>query len=1094
MYQITSDLLYSLEIDCDHPLELLRILVISECAKKHYPKHSGMAVTEIILSSKIQDYLFQYNIPSVNEAEANNLWEKIDMIRRVIPNSLTFQKFFSDAFPFQLKDNTVIELLKDDLLSLFTCLYCLYSASRSYAGADAFNGTRFIFEVYLAEEPKWAELGITDIESFIRCWQSINYFECKEEHEYVPRVLEQAIASYKKHKIPKTVLMSHFARLDSMRHRTLDSAWETGEFDPWMEYRKSEKLPMVERGMTLQEELFNNSIYNLVNSGVRATDVVNAIFYKKRKDSLVEKNILFPSILMDIASAENVLVINPSPDFLTTYADEKSTSDRRTTFIVPHKDIATAYANQFLDKEEVYRFVVADQGTDKLDSNHEKNMPVYDYVIFMARDSSMESYANVFSKCKPNARIVCFVPQTFFSSKGDKMIRKVFNDNGIYIDSILEIPNALVQSKKRKKMIFRAHVGGCLPNAVALISSDFYTTESNTSNRDDKRRSTEKKLVRATNYITTQPVAFGVPYEVLTKKWTLNQMRNYHDQMLYEGTDYGVSRRHYNKGSVFNFSKEIAITINLYPQADGRYKIRAYRRFVSKQYGYSVRKGQGNNRRIRTKYYETGPCSLEEVYVRITRWMLSPEVVDEIGRDIEAHYRNNPEDLSLKTVWYCNRRELESVYMTYDDELAIQLFCEGDNELTNLLLRDVTESIVLDALQASAPDSETDQRYRRLLDQIFRVAVKRGFMEVNPLSPVNTALDYDRKKAMRHLRDALGKDSLEISQLWKIISFLLEPVDEQGTKRAVKDSRWLVPLIRLCTGMPIREICALQWKDFRQIEDLNAYQLYVTRLLNDANEPIQISNYRFVKQYRKVPCVSILSGVLRERLQYIDANYGLTLDVAMEHPMIYAEEPGKKKSKGKGTPLYQGCTINQARKVSAVALGKAEIQPRIINLLDGDESFCEDLNASRNDLFYSNFVHYANQLCSLSEGELCYIVGRKGPNCFAEHYVDYRNDFIQIDMVQRLNRLWAVACRPWQSTAEYKYFARFCTATNTVIADSFGGMLAAIDLSIIPMEASFPGDIMVHVECDHGVDGSIVAFNKWSDASETEEEWRGGEC
>jgi hypothetical protein len=309
----------------------------------------------------------------------------------------------------------------------------------------------------------------------------------------------------------------------------------------------------------------------------------------------------------------------------------------------------------------------------------------------------------------------------------------------------------------------------------------------------------------------------------------------------------------------------------------------------------------------------------------------------------------------------------------------------------------------------------------------------------------------------------------------KVLAFLLEPVDAQNTPRAVAESCWLIPLIRLCTGMPLREICCLQWRDFHQIEDLDVYQLYVTKLTNDDNEAVPITSYRYVRKYRKVPCVTILSKTLLQRLQYMEKAYGISVEDAMQMPMILSEEPGTKR---RGRPKSSAqCTIQQARKVSAIAMAKAEIPSDVITLLDGEAAFQEDLNACRNDLFYSNFLHYLRTVCGLSEGQICYTVGRKAPNCFSEHYVDFRNDFIQLDMIQRMDRLWALVLAD-DDPGEYTYTTSHQNADHTITVDPHSNALASAEVTIIPEMPFSAGDIRVHVECQRGAECKITSYTR----------------
>ncbi len=1041
------------EIDCRDPLSFFRALIVAEIVHNGTPL---LYINDVIHKANTYDLrmrLSQYHIPPGHEYEFG-LYIQAYLIRKQIQTVEDFQCFVQDAFPHLFKNTFIIDLLKATPLNLYIAVYHLLSSSASYKGSNAYQGSQYADQVYLPRQDMWASLGIPDLNTFFQCWQSLNYYESQAEEMYIPSALKDAIEAYKKFKVPKPSLLTHYVVCLSWYNSLDETSRKKPHLNPWEECRKIYSDTMIERGMTQEEALFNGAILNLIAKSVKPTDVINALFYQHRSDILEETYILFPTMQMDIGFAQNVLVVNPSPDFLVQYGECSLTKQKQTIFVVTDATVAKAYALQFVGWP--YRFVTPSYFESKPNVPGSNALHQFDYLLYMARDSRLSTFSDAFSRCVPGSRILCALPQTALTTKvTEENIDEVFQKNTIGIDSILELPAKLSGAGKNKKMLIRARAD-VQPSHFALLTSTCFS------------------LDETTHYTVVDRSPRFVPSEQLRKRRTVKQMRDYHDNHPDTPTIKASEEDSNNKG--FHFSKDIAIRCNLYQEADGQYTARAYRRFISKQYGQSERNsGKKEPKKIRTDYYYPGPCSLEEIFARITKWVLRPNIMKLIVRDIEAAYEDHPQDLSLKTVWYCLRADLKATYMSYEDKLAIDLFCGKDQTLSDLELKGIHEESILDALAQTAPGCEEDPRYRRLLDLIFRMAVRRGFLDVHPFTPEKTSLEQDRKKAMRQLRDALGKDSLSFTEMRKVLAFLLEPVDEQNTPRAVRESRWLIPLIRLCTGMPLREICSLQWKDFHQIEDFDAYQLHVTKLTNDANESVPITSYRYVRKYRKVPCVTILSEALLQRLKYMEKTYGISPKDAMSMPMIFSEEPGTKR-KGRPKGSLQ-CTIQQARKMSAIAMAKAEIPSDVITLLDGEAAFQEDLNACRNDLFYSNFLHYLRTVCGLSEGQICYIVGRKAPNCFSEHYVDFRNDFIQLAMVQRMDRLWALV-QAENDTQEYTYTASHQNADHTSTVDPPSNALASAEVTIIPEIPFSVGDIRIRVECQRGAECKITSYTK----------------
>lgn len=1086
MYIHATNILHNIGVDSTYPQGFLRVLVISELVHGSIPSLPIHNIYTKLRERSLQHYLYSYGIPHVDLSREPSLPAQVMEVRKLVPHVDSFRYFMSDAFPCTIKNDDMIQQLGRNPLSLYTCVYAMLAHCAVYVGKDVTNGSLVLKQVYEPRTDMWASVGVTDVAAFIKYWQSVSYYDCVEQHMYKPQVLKEAMTAYAKKNLPRSLLLSHYVQMATHHDEWDEMEIKSSLFNPWIACREAEELPQIEHGLTIEEALFNDSIVKLIQSNVSATDIVNGLFYANRRDTLVEKNILFPIVQLEVSSVQRVLVVNPSPDFLVEFSKSPATENKRTTFVVTDETIAQAYAIQFY-KHRAYNFVSFEEFEfyEHLPNNHENLLPDYDYIVVMARDASLKLFSKTLRWCSDKARLVLFLPQTMMTSKSEENIITEFEDNLLRVDSILELPSALSESGKRKKMILRAHVAEEIPSHFALISTEYHTPDLHAQNQPQKgsKKRSKQKDFKVTHYAVPDRLALRIPYSVLGEHCTIKQMRNRHEHSLQPAHGSDEAKKHYSGGKTFDFSQDIGITMNLYQQPDGRYVVRAYRQFVSVQYGRSKRQRRGSRKSkdnasrklTRTKYYETGPCTLAEIYTRINEWALRPNIMEQIVQDMEAHYADCPEKLTLKSVWYCIRADLISTYMTYDDDLAVQLFCCENKELSDLPLRDIDEEKIFAALRLTVSDRDEDPRYRRLLDLIFRMAVRRGFLDTHPFIPTKTSYDHECQRAMRQLRQALGKDSLSLPQIRKVLAFLFEPVDEQQTPRCIKESCWLVPLVRLCTGMPLREICALTVKDFREIEDLGIYQFYVTKLANDSNKIVPITNYQFVRQYRKVPCCTLLRDALLQRLQYMEKVYGISLDDAKLLPLFLAEEPGAKHAGRKAAAVQ--CTIQRARKISSIALSKAEIPSDVITLLDGDAAFEEDLNTCRNDLFHSNFSHYANTVCGMTAGQRDFIVAHAAPNCYSRHYVDYQNAFLQLDMIQRLDRLFALV-QADADPAEYIYTTRREKADHVITAFPHNDALASMEVTIIPTGSFSAGSIHVSMECQSGAEYKIITYTK----------------
>lgn len=1017
------------------PFELMRVLIVAEYAQALCSRHNrSFSIEELRSSIGLKKHLDKYRIPPIDDAtSAFNNSVKYYLNCAISP--ITALSYLTAAYPYLIKDYHLLQRHEGDTATFCALLYHLIRDFISCPAEYIDDSEYCCKQFYYPKAGFLSSLGIRNVGDFINCWGSLAYYNVRSEDIYTPANLNSLKKLYCDQKIPYQVLLSRYVECKYSKLRNLPLPQES-----W----QSTKHPYIESGISPANDLMAQTLQIL---GLNPLQVINSLFYPNRNDSLVEKTILYPASLSAFVSGNNkTLIINPSPDFLEEYAENVLTRNRETHFAVTDETVATAYSLQFegnFNKDHPYRFTPFDKLNTIIDR--------FRYVIIMARDSDLASFSDALSLCDEKARVVCFLPQTMLTSKNDKTFTEICHANHIYINTILSLPSELSHSGRRKKLILHAQKAAEQPEFFSLFNSKYWL-----ANEID-------------HYTMVDQIPYLIPYKMLFKRYTIAQMIGASTDSLRKHNASALVKKQYKTAQIYSFSKEIPIHHNVYKKGDLLAARACFRHLLNDESSRLLGK------RLTENYELSGCKNSQEVYTRIDKWVLSPAISPIIANEITRYYEVHSKSLSLKTVWYCIRDELKSE-ITYDDALACSLFCGNTKTLSNLILGETTQEHILKALNDTLSSEASDQKYHRLLSLIFRVAVKRGFLSSNPFLNQKTSIEYDTRNAMNELRDALSKAFLSFSEMRRMLDYLLEPVDEHLTPRVVKDGLLLAALIRLCTGMPLRQICALKWKHFKPIAHTNEYQFFVVQQLNDNDEPVTVSNYRYIAQYRKVPCVSILKDILLQRKEYIQKNgtVSSSQDI-MTLPIIYQEEHRPLRSSRR---KYDYCTIRQARNACTDALQKANVSSNVITLLEGESAFHEDLNSRRNDIYYSNFCHHANCLCQLEEGQLCYIVGRKAPDCLSGHYVDYGNDFIQLIILNRLNRLWAVVRSINYTAAHHKYASCTLGKEASIIAPSSPTGFAAIDLTITPSEPLEQDSLHIQVEGNHRVIGTITVFAK----------------
>lgn len=186
--------------------------------------------------------------------------------------------------------------------------------------------------------------------------------------------------------------------------------------------------------------------------------------------------------------------------------------------------------------------------------------------------------------------------------------------------------------------------------------------------------------------------------------------------------------------------------------------------------------------------------------------------------------------------------------------------------------------------------------------------------------------------------------------------------------------------------------------------------------------------------------------------------------------------PSERRSKTKGIASTY-CKYTVATKICRQIIEAAKIPTQEL-VLPGNDEIIVDMNKYMGDIFYSNFRHRANHICSFSRGELSYVLGNKGPDTFSQHYCDYSNDLVQYSMAQKLRR--------WTHVYEYSTPVNQAATTTKIHSRGFsetsdsntGHPFNCLDLTLQSNE-NIPGSyIDIEIECEHGIDGTISVFSK----------------
>ncbi len=889
-------------------------------------------------------------------------------------------------------------------------------------------------DVFQLHYDAFAALGVS-YDAFEPVWTAVHSLNVVSPMRNRPKI-EQIKKVYKKYGVPNTMLLEHYAQAKHFRPEELRS-----DINPWVYVQKRRQTTVPESGMSAEEKLFNSAVNKIIKE--LPTDVIHSLFYKGRDDSAVELALLRTEFTRLLKDGTATLIVNPSPVFMQEM-DKLMYLPGTTLDIIDQSKITIAF------DDPVVEFLYSQQFSDYhyiQIKDLEKITLKYDLLVIMARDHEIAPLLNALPLCKDKASVIMLMPQTVITDP-DHLFAKSLQKNQIYPDWILDVPKALSQSEPRKKMLLTCRKGEPYGGrGITLLSA--VTNDSH-------------------DFISFKKEQYTIPCDWLFSCRTLKQMRI---AMRAAKDDAPKKSR---DSQIYDFSREIKICYNIIRKDGAVERARAYYRNIHRpETEVNRSKGKRPNS-IKTERGLRGK-TVFEIRQKLEQVALYDEYYDCIVQDIKDYYRENLPGLTLKTMWYCCRKELLT-RISYNDKLALRMFCGYEQSLSDLISGECLPDSIVTAMDALFGEDGAGKREWLQLNLIFQVAKEEGLIDKNPLSSFIHVVKEENRKKLYILNAALKKSHFTDAEEMRMVQFLREPVlvpksNDRFLPRFVLESKWLVGALSLFAGLPIREICPLLWGDLDYIDDMDEMQLYITKHLNTNDEVISNVNYGNKEHYRKVAVDLILGKMLMQRKQYLLDSLGYTEEALTSLPIILEDEPS-----GRGRKKCAAITRATARKVNQQLLSAAEIQEDVVTLLEGDAQFDANLNAYKNDLFAANFRHKAYHLCGFTVGELCYHAGNKGPDTFSRHYCDYGNDFLQYNMVHKLNR-WTCIYAPGNREEARVFSQQVNPNMPAYITSQYAKGRAHVGLSATPDE-SIEGSVRVEIECAHGLEGIAVAIGK----------------
>ena len=909
-----------------------------------------------------------------------------------------------------------------------------------YRSISATKRAEEIYQGYSSYFDEW----YLSLEEYRKIWKAVHYIPMPELQVKTSRVLAEAVKFYRTHKISSLGMLKDFCMYE--QNRTVLE----GAVNPWRTYQYEIKHQPARVGVAIAEDAFDmlRKLYR-----EKAVDVVRAAYYpypalfapsadiqvKDQYDRLLECAFLYPEFEKLMEQADDILIVNPGPDFLIR-CDRylKKQKQKRCTVAVQNEYLLAAYRSEFRG----IRFCLVSDLNGKNGA--------FDLVGLISTCAEEEmDITEVLSCGGKNGRIMALLPQSVLTQREGigQMLRSVYCSP----EEIIAITSDATVSAPRKKMLLFA---GSYDEREHTEVPVFFTQCS----RSGKNLIIEKRHI----LISVDELYRSGKSLTALRRWYETKQKSSGEKLSRE------------KANVYDFSEEIKL----------RYTIHQNKKdnaFIGTVYYRALSRGNQRNRTawdsekmtqegLRSKDRQAVLAALED-----TAYYETLETC--ITSDLRHHYGGEIGSCSLKTIWFCVRPTLLRD-AAYNDSMArTVLFPAGNTALASIFPKDADDEAYRTAMESVIPAEEkTTSKYWKQLNLIFRTCVSLNYLQKNPISRLMTEADKKDIKELRDLRNALTKKTFTPDEEERMFRYVNEPTKipfgARYARRYEAKSIWLLGAIRMFTGMGLREVCALDWADFVKLDGLDSCQLLVYKFLEDNGTcTYSINQERSKYNYRKIPLAPILTQMLRNRLAFMREVQGYTEEEIRQTPIILDRERTD-------TEVFEAayCKYSEAVKSCKKLIEVAEIPTQEL-VFPGEQERVLDMNKYGGDIYYTNFRHRANHVCAFSRGELSYVLGNKGPDTFSQHYCDYSNDMIQYIMTQKLRR-WTYRYEPVNGTPETRNRENRVQSVVCVSSAEQNDLYSCLDITIRGKGGAPDSHADVEISSKYGTTGTVRIYRK----------------
>lgn len=701
------------------------------------------------------------------------------------------------------------------------------------------------------------------------------------------------------------------------------------------------------------EKTFNRN-YPLLQrtSALDFLSAYEAAYCHKADDSGLNNGMIYERFFAQVAEKDHIIMLDPPASFINILIDDQRLAHTRIKFYFTNN----RYAEVLQKDPRLRRF--APRGFRNAGHLQVDKVLIFSTGFTYEQSKTMLSTLHSHITHNHNVEVFALLPTAFMDQVGEASLRSVIGKLfSIHLIVLIPAQATHISPRKRCMLVMRPGVGR-FPQAI----------------------------IQNTKCIGEKPITNLMPMEhrYIPHDYLMQSSATLYS--LYEqAKPSSTSAPKRKKTAIYRFSQELSIGYSVCRVGQKfRPKFTPFAPPTTRQLNEN-HEGHGSAlcKAFSGKLYPSQDALIQD----IERFYFRSPKIREATKALPPQFTNR--SCSLKTFWYLHQEQLISD-ARYDCKLAEDFFLTPHSWDSSLCALDVctanTEelsSIVDEATQAA---SMSDTRKRNIVKQLEVIFdwVRKIYPNIssNPITSILQNL-LERPDALHAMRDNMVRRSWTHAEEMRLLGYL--------TSDTTSPDLALASLIRLYTGISIREVCALVWDDYQRIPRCGISTLTIRRTFsgNDTT-PIPLATEHM---YRKIPVCQPLEAALAKRKATIAAV--VTAELIDEHPIISSPETPELPVRPKNLIAYERALLEQ--------LALPELRLHVPN---EEATMDVDINDYQGDWMRSNFRYHCQHDAHMDTDEIRYCLGVRPNTTAAQHYNSNLKETSQLRMCCAINR-WA---------------------------------------------------------------------------------------